>query len=407
MHKILEDIRNEVPALGQEVYGKPLVYFDNAATAHKPKAVIEMINTMNSATNSNIHRAVHKLSADATILYENSRDALKAFINSPSREQIIFTSGTTASVNLCAYSFSEAYISQGDSILISESEHHSNIVPWQLACQRKGANLKILPVDQNGEWRMDLLDSLLDESVKLVAVNHCSNVLGIVNPIKELIDRAHKSNIPVFIDGAQGIVHQEVDVQELDCDFYAFSGHKLYAATGIGVLYGKKEYLENMPPYMGGGDMVGTVTFENTTWAELPLKFEAGTPNFIGAASFAPALEYVKKLRAPEIVENEHKMFKYLREELKNIEGLTIYGDVEKNKIPLFSFNIEGVHNSDLALLLDKMGVAVRSGYLCAEPLISKFGLNGLIRASLAPYNTMQECEIFINSLKRAITMLR
>lgn len=407
--KSLDEIRSQVPALHQQVYGKELVYFDNAATAHKPTSVIELINAMNSGTNANIHRAVHKISSDATALYEEGRDAVKAFINAPKREQIILTSGTTASVNLCAFSFSEAYLHAGDAILVGGGEHHSNLVPWQLACKRKGAELRVLPLDDNGEWRMDLLPSLLDEKVKIVAVNHISNVLGIVNPIKDVINIAHQRNIPVFIDGAQGIVHEVVDVQELDCDFYAFSGHKLYAATGIGVLYGKEKYLNEMPPYMGGGDMVGTVTFQETSYAELPLKYEAGTPNFIGVASWTPAIEFAKKLRESEILENQENMAAYLWSELNKIEGLEIVGTPANpaNKIPLFSFSIEGVHHEDLALILDKMGVAVRSGLMCAEPLITMFGKTGLLRASVAAYNTMEECEVFIKSLHRAINMLK
>lgn len=410
MDKIVEEIRAKVPALNQSVYGNPLVYFDNAATAHKPAGVIDMINRMNSGINANIHRAVHKISSEATALYESGRDAVREFINAPSREEIILTSGTTASINLCAFSFSEAFVKPGDAILVSGGEHHSNLVPWQMACLRKGAELRVLPLDDNGEWRMDLLPGLLqDGKVRIVAANHISNVLGIVNPVRELVRIAHERNVPVLVDGAQGIVHEVVDVQDLDCDFYAFSGHKLYAATGTGVLYGKRKYLDQMPPYMGGGDMVGTVSFEKTTYAELPLKYEAGTPNFIGVATWAPAIAFAKELRAKEIVDNQWNMSRYLEKELRAIEGLQIIGTPADphNKIPLFSFSIEGVHHEDLALILDKMGIAVRSGLMCAEPLITRFGKTGLLRASVAPYNTMEECEMFVRSLHRAVKMLK
>lgn len=402
----IEKIRKEIPALHQQVYGKQLVYFDNAATAHKPQSVISRINEMNGGINANIHRAVHKLSADATELYEAARNRVQTFINAPKRQEIIFTSGTTASINLVAYSFSEKYLKKGDSIIISESEHHSNIVPWQMACERKGASLKILPVDENGVWEMDKFDALLDESVKMVAVAHISNVLGIFNPIKELIQKAHRAGAQVLIDGAQGIVHADVDVQDIDCDYYVFSGHKIYAATGIGVLYSKEKHLEELPPWMGGGDMVETVSFQKTTYAELPLKFEAGTPNFIGASSFTPAIDFAEMIKDSEFANNEGKMTSYLNEHLNKIEGLTLYGKAE-HKAPVFSFAIEGIHHSDLAAILDKMGIAVRSGMMCAEPLMKRFGQTGMTRASLAPYNTLEECEIFTKALDKAVLMLR
>ncbi len=400
----IEAIRNQVPALNQEVYGKPLIYFDNAATAHKPESVISLINKMNSGTNANIHRAVHKLSADTTMLYEGARDKICKYINAAKREEIIFTSGTTASINLIANSFVENFLKKGDSILITESEHHSNIVPWQMICERKEINLRIIQVDESGQW--EDFNQYLDESVKFVSVAHISNILGLINPIKSLIEKSHELGAKVLIDGAQGIVHEKIDVQDLDCDFYVFSGHKIYASTGIGILYGKEDLLEEMPPWMGGGDMVGTVSFKKTTYAELPLKFEAGTPNFIGAASFSPALDFAIQLKDDEIIENEKKMITFLTENLNKIEGLRIYGNSE-NKIPLFSFSIEGVHHSDIAALLDKVGIAVRSGVMCAEPLNDRFGQTGMVRASLAPYNTLTECEFFIDSLNRIIKMLR
>lgn len=402
----LSEIRGEFPALEQKVYGKQLVYFDNAATAQKPRAVLDLIQKMNGGVNANIHRAVHKLSAEATDLYEGGREAVRQYINAAKREEVILTSGTTASINLVANTYGEHFLCEGDAVLVSESEHHSNIVPWQMLCERKGAELRVLPVDENGAWRMDLLPGLLDERVKIIAAAHISNVLGLVNPVEELIRRGHEAGSVVLIDGAQGIVHQRVDVKALDCDFYVFSGHKIYAATGIGVLYGKEELLEKMPPWMGGGDMVGTVTFGKTTYAPLPLKFEAGTPNFIGGATLAPALEFAKEVMSDNYIEEEREKIDYLYQNLKAIDGLRLYGE-GPNKIPVFSFSIEGIHHEDMALLLDKMGVAVRSGMMCAEPLMTRFGVTGMLRASLATYNTLQECEIFIAALNRAVSMLR
>ena len=297
----IEDIRARVPALAQTVYGKPLVYLDNAATAQKPVEVIELLNRMNSGINANVHRAMYKLSDEATNLYEGARERVREFINAPARENIIFTSGATAAINLVASSFCARYLKSGDSVVVTEDSHHSNIVPWQLACERAGARLKVLHVDDNGEWCMEELDTLLDERVKIVAAAHISNVLGIINPIEELISKAHALGIPVLIDGAQGIVHSKVDVTALDCDFYAFSAHKVYGETGSGILYGKEALLDAMPPYMGGGDMVGTVTFEKTTYAPLPLKFEAGTPNFIGSAALKPALDFAYEIHNGEL----------------------------------------------------------------------------------------------------------
>lgn len=402
----ISSIRSRFPALDQMVYGKRLIYFDNAATSQKPLEVINLINRMNSAINGNIHRAVHKLSADATALYEQGRDSVKEFINAGSREEVVFTSGTTASINLVANTFGQENISKGDAVLITECEHHSNIVPWQMLCHRKGAELRVLPVDENGEWRVDLLDALLDEKVKIVAATQISNVLGVVNPIKKLIDKAHSVGAIVLVDGAQGVVHQKVDVQALDCDFYVFSGHKIYGATGIGVLYGKYNLLDGMPPWMGGGDMVDTVSFSKTTYAPSPLKFEAGTPNFIGGASLSHALDFAEEVLYSDFSNNEKLIIDYLNQHLNSIEGLHIYGK-STNKIPLFSFSIDGVHHEDLALILDKMGVAARSGLMCAEPLMSRFGQTGMLRISLAPYNTLEECEYFIEALKKGVNMLR
>lgn len=402
----ITQMRDNFPALKQKVHGKDLIYFDNGATAQKPLSVISLINEMNSGTNGNIHRAVHELSAKCTNLYESARETVKNFINASSAEEIIFTSGTTASVNLVANSFTTRFISKGDSVIVCEADHHSNIVPWQMACLRSGATLKVLPVDENGEWIMDELDNLLDGSVKIISVAHISNVLGISNPVKELIKRAHKSGAVVLIDGAQGIVHGDVDVKDLDCDFYAFSGHKLYGPTGTGILYGKRELLEEMGPWMGGGDMVESVSLTRATYAPLPLKFEAGTPNFIGVAALGEAIKFVCLLDKSFINSQESMLTKSLLDGLENIEGLKIFGK-SKKKLPILSFAVEGVHHADLAMLLDKMGVAVRSGMMCCEPLMTRFGLTGMVRASLLPYNTIDETQLFVTALQKAIKMLK
>lgn len=406
----IQDIRDRVPALAQTVYGKPLVYLDNAATAQKPVEVIELLNRMNSATNANVHRAMYRLSDEVTNLYEGARERVREFINAPARENVIFTSGATASINLVASSFCAKYLKEGDSVIVTEDSHHSNIVPWQLACEKAGASLKVLPIDENGVWSAQDIIPLLDERVKIVAATHISNVLGIINPVKELIEIAHRYGVPVLVDGAQGIVHSPVDVQELDCDFYAFSAHKIYGETGSGILYGKEHWLEEMPPYMGGGDMVGTVTFAKTTYAPLPLKFEAGTPNFIGSAALKPALDFAWEISQGEcgkaVKESESKIIVYMKGALAEIDGAVLYGE-SQNRIPLFSFNVEGCHPGDIAQILDKMGIAVRTGMLCAEPLMAHFGVTSMVRASFAPYNTLQEAEYFISGLKRAVAMLR
>ena len=408
----LERIRADFPALAQQFWGKQLVYLDNAATSQKPKSVLELLNRMNSLTNANVHRAMYTLSDRATELYEAARTAAASFINASERECVIFTSGTTASINLVASSFSRRYIGKGDKILITADSYHSNIVPWQLAASACGAEIVVLPIKDNGEWEMEALPALLGKEVKIVAATHISNVLGIVNPVEDLIEAAHSCNIPVLLDGAQGIVHQKVDVQALDCDFYAFSAHKIYGETGSGVLYGKRKWLEEMPPYMGGGDMVGTVTFQKTTYAPLPLKFEAGTPNFIANAALAPALEYASLLRKGEmgrdVAESERAIVEYLLEALPKINGVRLYGipaDISR-KIPLFSINVQGCNSGDIAQILDKLGIAARSGMMCAEPVMSRYGITGMLRASFAPYNTLQEAELYVEGLKRALAML-
>ena len=403
---VVNEIRNMFPVLSRKVYGKDLVYFDNAATSQRPQSVIDLWNKITSESNANIHRAVHRLADEATQAYESAREAVKDFLNAGSREEVIFTSGTTASVNLVAYSFGEAFVHEGDEVIVTEAEHHSNIVPWQLMCQRKRASLKVLPVDDSGHLRMDLLAGLITDRTRIMAVTHISNVLGIVNPVEEVVRICHERGVPVLVDGAQGAVHCKVDVQKMDCDFYVFSGHKLYAATGTGVLYGKKKWLDQMPPYMGGGEMVGNVSFKETTYAPLPMKFEAGTQNFASAATLKPAIEFTNLLNDNELVKYNDGIRDYLLEILMKDERIRLFGvprGTFEEKIPLFSFVVEGVHHEDLALILDKMGVAVRSGQMCAEPLMDRFGVTGMLRASLAPYNTMEEAEYFVKCLNRAI----
>ena len=404
----IQELRNMFPALSLTVYGKPLVYFDNAATAQRPQSVIDKWTELTVGANANIHRAVHKLAADATEEYESTRDVVKEYINASAREEVIFTSGTTGSINLVAFSFGETFVREGDEIIVSESEHHSNIVPWQMLCQRKGATLKVLHVDDEGHLSLDELKSLLGPKTKIVAVAQISNVLGIVNPIKEIVKICHSIGCPVLIDGAQGMVHEGVDVQDVDCDFYAFSGHKLYAATGTGVLYGKRKWLDQMVPYQGGGEMIATVKFSGTTYAPLPEKFEAGTQNINSVPTLKPAIELAKQMNESELLNNQKTVSEYLLRALTNNPRIHLYGVPRgtEAKIPLFSFSVDGAHHEDLALILDKMGIAVRSGQMCAEPIMDRFGVTGMLRASLAPYNTMEEAEYFIKSLDKAIAML-
>lgn len=405
----ITDIRSMFPALSRKVYGKDLVYLDNAATSQRPQSVIDEWNRISAESNANIHRAVHRLADETTQAYEQARDAVKDFLNAGVREEIIFTSGTTASVNLVAFCFGEAFVREGDEVIVTEAEHHSNIVPWQMMCRRKGAVLKVIPVDDDGHLMLEKLDGLLNEKTKILAVTHISNVLGIVNPVQEIIRICHSKGVPVLVDGAQGAVHCKVDVQELDCDFYVFSGHKLYAATGTGVLYGKRKWLDAMPPYMGGGEMVGNVSFKETTFAPLPMKFEAGTQNFASTATFKQALEFINSLNNNELTKYNDKIRDYLLDYFRNDSRIRLFGvprGTSDEKIPLFSFVVDGVHHEDLALIMDKMGVAIRSGQMCAEPLMNRFGVTGMLRASFAPYNTMEEAEYFVKCLNRAIDML-
>lgn len=404
----VSDFRKEFPELSETVYGKRLVYLDNAATSLRPQSVIGEWNEMSARYTANLHRAVHHIAEVATQKYEQARDAVREYINAGSREEIIFTSGTTASINLVAFSFGEAFVGPGDEIIVSEAEHHSNIVPWQMMCSRKGATLKVLPVDDQGHLRLDVLRELLNPRTKLVCVTQVSNVLGLTNPIKEVVNICHSIGCPVLTDGAQGIVHSGVDVRDIDCDFYAFSGHKIYAAPGTGVLYGKKYYLDKMPPYMGGGEMISTVKWTGTSYAASPHKFEAGTQNISGTPTLVQALAVASESRSAELQKNMEEVVDYMLNALSSDSRFHLFGQPGGGyeKIPLFSFSVEHLHHEDLALILDKMGVAVRSGQMCAEPLMDRFGVTGMLRASFAPYNTVEEAKYLMSSLEKAIKML-
>ncbi len=405
----VNEIRQMFPLLSRQIYGKQLIYFDNAATSQRPQSVLDLWNRLSTQSNANIHRGIHRLSEEATAEYENTRDYVRQFLNAQHREEIVFTSGTTAAINLVAFSFGEAFVGEGDEIIVSEVEHHSDIVPWQMMCQRKKAVLKVLKVDDSGHLMVDSLNSLITERTKIVAVTQISNVLGIVNPIDRIVEICHSKGVPVLVDGAQGIVHHGMDVTKTDCDFYAFSGHKIYAATGVGVLYGKKKWLDKMPPYMGGGEMIATVKFSGTTYAPLPEKFEAGTQNFTGVPTLRPAIDMALVMRDESLTKYCDGVKEYLMEELLKDERITLYGvpSSMEEKIPLFSISVKGAHHEDLALILDKMGIAARSGQMCAEPCMDRFGVTGMLRLSLAPYNTMEEAEYFIKSLDKAVKMLQ
>lgn len=405
----VNEIRQMFPLLSRQIYGKQLIYFDNAATSQRPQSVLDLWNRLSTQSNANIHRGIHRLSEEATAEYENSRDYVRQFLNAQHREEIVFTSGTTSAINLVAFSFGEAFVGEGDEVIVSEVEHHSDIVPWQMMCQRKKAVLKVLKVDDSGHLMVDSLNSLITERTRIVAVTQISNVLGIVNPIDRIVEICHSKGVPVLVDGAQGIVHHGMDVTKTDCDFYAFSGHKIYAATGVGVLYGKKKWLDKMPPYMGGGEMISTVKFSGTTYAPLPEKFEAGTQNFTGVPTLRPAIEMALMMRDESLTKYCDGVKEYLMEELMKDERVTLYGvpSSMEEKIPLFSISVKGAHHEDLALILDKMGIAARSGQMCAEPCMDRFGVTGMLRLSLAPYNTMEEAEYFIKSLDKAVKMLQ
>lgn len=396
--------RAVLPALQQEVYGKKLIYFDNGATSQKPQVVIDSIENYYSKENSNIHRGVHHLSQMATDKYEGARQSIQKYMNAYSSDEIIFTSGTTAAINLIASSFGELLI-EGDEIIISAMEHHSNIVPWQMLCERKKCLLKVIPINEKGELKMDVFEKLLSDKTKLVSVTHISNTLGTINPIEKIIRLSHEHNAKVVIDGAQSIQHIAVDVQNLDCDFYVFSGHKVFGPTGVGIMYGKKDILNAMPPYQGGGDMIKTVTFEKTTYNELPHKFEAGTPNISGGICLGTAIEYLSKLDIVGIQKHENHLAKYAEIQLLNIEGVRLIGTA-KDKTSVVSFIVKNLHPFDIGTLLDKQGVAVRTGHHCTQPLMSFYNIPGTIRASFAFYNTIDEIDVFIEALKKSIQML-
>lgn len=402
----VNNIRKDFPLLDRKIYGKPLVYLDSGATAQKPGRVIDKINYLHTELNANIHRGAHYLSEEATQEYEAAREAVRAFIGAESRREIVFTSGATQSINTVAYSFGEKFIHAGDNVIVSEMEHHSNIVPWQLICERKGAELRVLPFTDRGELEVDKLPGLIDDKTRIVAVTQASNVLGTCPDLKRIITMSHAAGIPVLVDGCQGIVHGGVDVREMDCDFYAFSGHKLYGPTGIGVLYAKEHWLEEMPPFLGGGDMVGTVTFGKTTYAELPLKFEAGTANYIGAIGLGEAIRYLQTIDLKSVNEHEHNLLRYATESIAQVDGVRIYGEMP-DKCSIVSFTAEGTHPYDIGMILDKTGVAVRTGTHCAEPVMTHYGITGMVRASFAMYNTLEEIDILTTNLTKALNMLR
>lgn len=398
-----KELRGCFPQLSRTVYGKTLVYLDNAATSLRPRSVIDCWDEISSRATANLHRAVHLVAIEATDAYENARAAVAGFINATDTQEVVFTSGATHGLNLLAFSLGEAFIGEGDEIIVGEAEHHSNLVPWQMLCARKGAVLKRLRVDDSGRLMTETLPSLISPKTKIVAVAHVSNVLGLVNPIREIADICHARGCLLVVDGAQGIVHQTVDVQALGCDFYTFSGHKMYAAPGTGVLWGRRELLEQMPPMFGGGEMIESVSWESSTYAPLPRKFEAGTQNISGTPTFSPAIELMRQMPECEDVKA------YVYEALTSEPGIRLFGTTPdlSLKVPVFSFAVDGAHHEDLALIMDKMGVALRSGQMCAEPLMDRMGVTGLVRASFAPYNTLQEAEYFISSLRKSIKMLR
>ena len=390
----------------RSVNGKPLTYLDSGATAQKPERVIEAVNRMHREQNANIHRGVHLLSAEATELYEQARERVRSFIGAAAREEVIFTAGATASINTVAYAWSERFLRAGDNIIISEMEHHSNIVPWQVVAERRGVEIRVLPFDEEGRLMTERLDTLLDERTRMVAVTQASNTLGTRPDLRHIIEKAHAVGAHVMVDGCQGVVHGGVDVEALDCDFYAFSGHKLYGPTGIGVLYGKQELLEQMPPFLCGGDMVDRVSFAKTTYAPLPLKFEAGTANYIDAVALGEAIKYVEHLDLQAVEEYETSLTHYAQEQLQKIEGLRVYGTTA-GKCSIVSFNVEGVHHYDVGMILDKLGVAIRTGQHCAEPVMAHYGVTGMCRASIAMYNTSEEIDTLCRGVERAVRMLR
>ena len=400
-----KDIRKQFPILEEKVHGKPLVYFDNAATTQRPICVADTVRKYMLEINGNIHRGAHYMADVATEAYEGAREIVRNFINAKETAEVIFTRGTTESINLVAYSFGEVFVHEGDEIIVSEMEHHANIVPWQMLCERKGAKLKVIPFDQQGVLKIDELDTLLTDRTKMVSVNHVSNVLGTVNPIREIIKKAHAKDVPVMIDGAQGMPHIAVDMQELDCDFYAFSGHKIYGPTGIGGLYGKKKWLEQMGPFNGGGEMIKEVTFAKTTYNELPFKFEAGTPDYVGGIALGEAIRFVESIGLDKIAAREHELLEYANQQLKTIDGFRFFGEAPE-KSAVIAFQVGEIHSYDMNTFLDQMGFAIRSGRLCTDPIMDHFGVPGMLRASFACYNTEEEIDQFVAALKKIQMML-
>lgn len=399
-------IRKDFPILSREVYGKPLVYLDNSATTQKPRIVVDAIANEYYSENANVHRGVHFLSQQATELHESARAKIAKFLNASSPSEIVFTRGATEGLNLVASSFGEAFLKEGDEVIISAMEHHSNIVPWQLLEMRKGIKIKVIPITEDGELRVDEYEKLFDERTKLVSVTHVSNVLGTVNPVKELATIAHSHNVPILIDGAQSVPHIKVDVQDMDCDFYAFSGHKIYGPTGIGALYGKAEWLEKLPPYQGGGEMIKNVHFGHTEFEDAPLKFEAGTPDYVGSHSLATAIDYVESLGLDNIAAHEHELLEYATKRLESIPGMRIFGKA-KNKSAVISFVVGNIHPLDLGTLLDRLGIAIRTGHHCAQPLVESLGVQSVARASFGLYNTLKEVDALFNGIERVMKMFR
>ena len=401
----IQKIREDFPILDREVYGKPLIYLDNGATTQKPRQVVEAITDEYYSVNANVHRGVHFLSQQATELHEASRETVRRFINARSSNEIVFTRGTTESINLLASSFADSQMKEGDEVIVSVMEHHSNIVPWQLQAARKGIVLKVIPMNDRGELLLDEYEKLFSERTKLVSFAHVSNVLGTVNPAKEMIATAHAHGVPVLIDGAQSVPHMKVDVQDLDADFFAFSGHKIYGPTGVGVLYGKEEWLDKLPPYQGGGEMIQSVSFEKTTFNELPFKFEAGTPDYIGTTALAKALDYVSAIGMENIAAHEHELTLYAMQRLKEINGMRIFGEAE-HKSSVISFLVGNIHHLDMGTLLDRLGIAVRTGHHCAQPLMIRMGIEGTVRASFGLYNTKEEIDMLAAGIERVSSCL-
>ena len=400
----ISKIREDFPILSREVYGKPLVYLDNGATTQKPRCVVEAITNEYYSVNANVHRGVHFLSQQATELHEASRETVRRFINASSTNEIIFTRGTTESINLLASSFAESQMQAGDEVIVSTMEHHSDIVPWQLQASKRGIVIRVIPMNDKGELLQDAYKQLFSEKTKLVCVMHVSNVLGTVNPVKEMIAEAHAHGVPVLVDGAQSVPHMKVDVQDLDADFFAFSGHKVYGPTGVGVLYGKEEWLDKLPPYQGGGEMIQSVSFEKTTFNELPFKFEAGTPDYIGTTALAKALDYVSVIGMDQIAAHEYELTQYAMQRLKQIEGMRIFGEAE-HKSSVISFLVGNIHHLDMGTLLDRLGIAVRTGHHCAQPLMQRLGIEGTVRASFGLYNTKEEIDILAAGIERVSRM--